>query len=1290
MVPGAIFEERFEALRRASSGGMGTVFRARDRHGGGWVALKILRGQDALDVERFAREAAILAGLDHPGIVRFVAQGETTNGEHYLAMEWLEGEDLAERLGHRGLSVAECLTLARRAAEALAFAHARGLVHRDLKPSNLFLVGGDVGRVKLVDFGIARLGQEGKRLTSTGALLGTPGYIAPEQIQGMPAHDPRADVFALGCVLFECLTGRPAFEGLHTMAVLAKILLQEVPRVRALRPAIPEPLDALVARMMARDPEDRPPDGAAVVAELERLEGREEAQQLGPSAAAARPPLDAGARAAALTLTEHRLVTVVLAGHPDAEDVGPSSRSGVVALRAALEPHGGQLDALGGGAFVVTLWGSGSAVDRAERAARCALALKAQFADVPVCVLTGRGLVSSRVVEGDLIERGVRMLAGAQQHAARAVHLDEVTAGMIGHRFRVDRHPGGFVVRGERAAIEGVPLLLGHATPCVGRARELAMLEGIFAGCVSEPAGSGVLIVGEAGSGKTRLRRELTEALRARGERVEILAGAGDSIGAGSPFRLIADAVRRAAGIREGEPLDERRKKLRARLARHLDEGSVERVVVFLGELAGTPFPDEGDLALRAARDSARIMGDAMRAAWEDWLAAECAAQPVLLVLENMQWGDAATVRLVDSTLRNLRDLPLMILVLARPEVHERFPALWAERDVQLIRLGPISRRAAEQLVRAGLGADAPAELVARVVDRAEGNPFYLEELVRAVVAGRAEALPDSVLGTVEARLDAEGPEAKRALRAASVFGDRFTRGGVIALLAGRPEGEVAALLDALAVRELVAPASVVAPAGDIGYAFCHGMVREAAYAMLTEEDRALGHRLAAEWLERSGQLDAMMLAEHYQRGADPARAAGWYLRAAEQALDADDLTAAIERSRLGVACGATGAELGHLLLVQAEAELWQGELAAAEARGVEAAAQLPLGSAGWFRALHQAALAASKRGGGDRVAERMTLAASTSPGRGAASAQLICLAECAAALLYCGRYAEADAVISRLRRVAPDPSALEAPVAAALYHLAAVRASYAGDQGAGLESLEAELGALESAGDRRNACAARSNLGLVFAQLGDFESAEETLRAALSAAERMGLSELAASAMHNLGRALAHLGKLDDARRYEERGIEASRRLGDPRGEGSAHTYLAEIALRAGDLEEAERAARVAADLLRAAPPLRASALAMGARILLRAHRVPEALDLAREAYALLETLGAIEEDEALVRLVYAEALGAAGDRREAALIAAAARERLLQRAAKIVDTAWRERFLAAPDHAKTLALTR
>ncbi len=209
-----IVNGRFEIKRRAGSGGMGTVFRAMDRQTGMPVAFKVINAGHSPELaERFQREAALLAELHHPGIVRFVASGATPDGQAYLVMDWLEGEGLADRLARGTLSVAETIELGRRVTSALSVAHARGIIHRDLKPGNLFLPGGNLARIVVLDFGIARAVESGQSLTSTGATLGSPGYLSPEQARGDKNLDTRADVFSLGCVLFRCLTGRAPFTG---------------------------------------------------------------------------------------------------------------------------------------------------------------------------------------------------------------------------------------------------------------------------------------------------------------------------------------------------------------------------------------------------------------------------------------------------------------------------------------------------------------------------------------------------------------------------------------------------------------------------------------------------------------------------------------------------------------------------------------------------------------------------------------------------------------------------------------------------------------------------------------------------------------------------------------------------------------------------------------------------------------------------------------------------------------------------------------------------------------------
>jgi tetratricopeptide (TPR) repeat protein len=1307
--------DRFILEREISSGGMGTIFRARDREGDGIVALKVIRGKHPADIERFTQEAAVLASLRHPGIVRYIAHGTTSDGERYLAMEWLEGEDLSARLARKALSIGESVALMRRAAHALAFVHARGVVHRDIKPSNLFVVDRDVEQLKVVDFGIALPSPEAPRLTRTGVLVGTPGYMAPEQIQARPSYDPRADVFSLGCVFFECLADRPAFDGQHPMAVLAKIILDDLPRLRDLQPDVPEVLDALIARMMAKAPEERPADCAEVAAELDRIGDLPASRSAETRARPARSePPESEAPASSLgsmtlTLDEQRIVSIVLAGHPHAFNA-PSAGAGppLPELARALKPYGARLHALADGFLVVTLWGDGTAVDRAEGAARCALVLRARFDTIPIFVATGRGRVSMRVIEGAVLDRGMAALARAQ---GGVVTVDNATAHMLRNRFELEDARGAHVLCGERASPEGAPLLLGKPTRCVGRSRELSALEGVLSGCIEEGVATAVVVTGVAGAGKSRLCRELLSRVEQRGEPVEVLIGRGSSLGTSSPFGMIADAIHRAAGI-GGEPLEVRRQKLVEWLCRvagdaprdlaaaqapEQDEPSepkaahwVSRIAPFLGEIAQIPFRDDESDALQAARTSPPLMSDATRAAWEEWLAAACRVKPVLIVLEDLHWGDAATVQLLDATLRRLRELPLMILALGRPEVHAKFPALWSEREVQTIRLLPLPRRASEQLVREALGPAVADEVVARVVERADGNPFHIEELIRAIVAGRDEVLPESVLGTIEARLDAEGGEGKLVLRAASVFGDRFTAKGVDALLAGALHpSRTAAWIEVLVAKELFVKVNGSAQGEDSFYAFQHSLVREAAYAMLTEHDRTLGHRLAGEWIERTGSSDPMVLAEHFRRGEEPARAVRWYHRAAFQALEASDLSAAVEGALRGVECGAAGEQLGALRLVEAEARVWRGELALAERCAVEAVALLDRGSAEWFRGLAQAAVAAGKLGRYDVVEGFAGTASEVAASSAARSAQIICLCECATFLMFGGRYAAADALIERLRRDAPDPGARSSREAALIHQIFAIRASCAGDPGACLAAFESSLASFEQAGDKRNACAVRANIGFVLEELGDFERAERALRTALLEAGKMGLCDLEAAALQNLGRALAYLGRLEEARSIEQRATDMFKELGDPRMEGVSLMYLAEIALFAGDLELAEQEARSAAAKLDVAPPTQATAIAVLGRVLLRRGRVEEALHAARQAFAILESLGALEEGESLVRLVHAEALEAAGEPAELARAIASARDRLLSRAAKITDPAWREQFLkAAPDNARTLAM--
>ena len=263
MEAGAVAFGRYRVERLAGAGGMGTVYRVVDLETGEPRALKVLLPDATPRTrERFRVEAAALAKLSHPAIVRYV-----DHGDDYLVMEWVDGESLADRITMRGTPPVDALKLGARLVAGLSAAHAAGVVHRDVKPRNVMLPNGAFEDAKIVDFGVARVSEDGR--TKTGVRVGTPRYMAPEQIVSSRRVDGRADVFSLGCVLFEMLAGRKAFRGRDEVALLARMVIEDAPRLRSVRADVPDEVDALVARMLARDYKKRPFADDALAREIE-------------------------------------------------------------------------------------------------------------------------------------------------------------------------------------------------------------------------------------------------------------------------------------------------------------------------------------------------------------------------------------------------------------------------------------------------------------------------------------------------------------------------------------------------------------------------------------------------------------------------------------------------------------------------------------------------------------------------------------------------------------------------------------------------------------------------------------------------------------------------------------------------------------------------------------------------------------------------------------------------------------------------------------------------------------
>jgi len=266
---GEVLADRYELEELVGTGGMSSVFRAHDRLLDRKVALKILHQQYSGDddyVERFKHEARAVAALSHPNIVTVIDRGEHEDRQ-FIVFEYVEGENLKRMIERRGPApVPNALELAIQIARGLAFAHQQGLVHRDVKPQNV-LLNGD-GRAKVTDFGIARSLTVQRGLTQTGTVLGTSDYIAPEQAQGQRV-DEHSDVYSLGVVLYELLTGEVPFPGENFVAVAMRHINEEPPSVREKRPDVSPRLDEAIRCAMATRPDDRFPTMDAFCAELE-------------------------------------------------------------------------------------------------------------------------------------------------------------------------------------------------------------------------------------------------------------------------------------------------------------------------------------------------------------------------------------------------------------------------------------------------------------------------------------------------------------------------------------------------------------------------------------------------------------------------------------------------------------------------------------------------------------------------------------------------------------------------------------------------------------------------------------------------------------------------------------------------------------------------------------------------------------------------------------------------------------------------------------------------------------
>jgi hypothetical protein len=752
------------------------------------------------------------------------------------------------------------LTLLRRVAEPLALAHSKGVLHRDLKPSNLFLRDGRIEQAVLLDFGVARQLDGPHSITATGMLIGTPDYMTPEQARGERTLSASVDIFSLGCVAYRCLVGAPPFGGQHISAMMAKLLSDEVPPLSALRPDVPPPLVNLLMRMLSRSPGLRPADGGALLAELAGL--RDIADVDSPTL-----PLPA-AIPLQLFRNEERLVSVVISS-PQATGIRAGTTADVagsvddqylqrLTLRQRLAELQAHVEFLADGSIVAFFSEPTVAEDIALQAVRCALLIR-QMCDIPfVAVATGSGQMQLHRPMGEAIDRVAEFFHMLELDPATpsllstgSIVVDEITAGLVSPHFAcVAVRPGLFVLDALSLRSAGQRSVPQQIRPCIGRDRELDLLMASLNESEQESISRVALFLGDAGIGKTRLLHAFLDRAGERGAGAgRILAhAAAFSSESGEPYSLLRQLLLHMHKQHVHDTEEAALARLQQRVDRFVAPAHRQETLRVLAQVCHLR-PSTHALIYRSAGNEA-LAHDPVSLAFLRFLGSLCAEHSIVLALDNLQWADATSLRLIELALRALASMPLFVIGLARIDVTRRFPRLWSEHRLQEVHLQPLSPSDCAALVRTALPHPATDSELQRMSELSMGNPRYLEELLRAHVAGETAEIPGTLLAMLQGRLMALPADARSLLRMASVFEGSFSFYALSHLVqADITPSEVERLLHLLCDLSLLQQERRL-PDETRVYRFRETVIRQAARSMSKLEDLRRAERALLAFLK--------------------------------------------------------------------------------------------------------------------------------------------------------------------------------------------------------------------------------------------------------------------------------------------------------------------------------------------------------------------------------------------------------------------------------------------------------
>ncbi len=1075
---------RFLIEHQVGAGASASVYRAFDLALQRPVALKLLTGW-AGDHEAHPglREAALLDGVDHPGIIKIWEAGFLRDLDlPFLAMEWLEGGTLRARHASSPLSTRQVTALGALTARALQAAHAAGIVHRDLKPENILLrgsfepnFGAELGMEPvLIDFGIASR-------EANSELSGTPAYMSPEQARGDGSVDARSDLYSLGATLFELLVGRPPHQGQSAIATLARLATTPAPRMSLFRPDLPSRLDEVVDLLLRTDAAHRPASAAEVEARLLECLDDEAPTGFGDNEPSGR--LGTGAS---------RLVTTIVAVGFENAHVRDRSLD-------ELRNQGADAVPLGAEAVVAHL-----GVHQATgREAQAALELGQRLAQLgaAVGIASGRAQVRSRGSEhaaypvGEVVDRAASL---AREARATQLLVDATTAelGRGRHEFRI---------RDDGSAIVGSPVRAGPersgGAPFVGREAELAQILSAYERSRVDAHSMVVTVVGPPGIGKSRLQRESIARISSAAVPPRIVVQRSDAYGRRHALGAAADVLGSLIELRKGSTVLEAEQAILESLGpTTLKDAAGDNHRLLARLLVNEPLPQ--GVSAAGARD-------ALWVSMTELVAHTLSLEPLVLVMEDLQWADAESILWLDHLLGRSTTNAILLLACVRPQFWAENEGRFQQRHRLRIDLLPISKQAARAIAQAVLGPDTTAERIESIAVQAGGSPLFAEELARLAALGREGSNAPTIEAAIQVSLDALDADARDAVGRLSVLGLATWDSALVAL--GLPRASE--LMVDLSAHEILIEQSASRFAGTREFLFKHALIRDVAYSSLAETHRIELHALAGRWLSSMGG-DAATVAGHLDLGQEHALAAEHWERAAQRALTAHALNDALSMADRALAFAESGPVAHRRARTLDEAWARLDPRAADRDTAVTAMEDNALDEASQVFARGARARYDDARGIGLDISERLAEALHAAATLGLPDEVARCSAALATRAAFRGDFVTAEGEAQRLL----DLSSREVPGARVdAYQTLAIIRQAKGAVSAALDARRSAVGAAREAGLKERESMLTTNLGFALSTVGARHEAREALERGFVLAETIGSAGAVRHAQMNL-----------------------------------------------------------------------------------------------------------------------------------------------------------------------------